>query len=313
MKSRIFACLLSMLYLSTPVAAYAQDATPPSVPTKERYPVASSTTTPSSHSAMATTYADMRAKLLSEYQSQGADPSMLSSLASLPAGQSFAQAWSTPQGVTGAVASAGEAWATEFAKKRSDMLTSMGVSADVEASSRAMGTLLASASEELYKSLPSASLAVSASGPAWESALAKAAKSAADVSKAKNFDPCLADMVSAAAGVRTKSSCPSGSSACKALGSYYFDALKMDSNVTGVLPPSEFNQFQPWLRDALGRTSPSSSSVVTGPKPGCGATEAVSQTAQAVLPGAWAGLTVTKPQSQSSQNNIPSGWGALRD
>ena len=313
MKSRIFACLLSILCASAPAAAYAQDSTPPSVPTKERSSVVTSTTTPSSHAAMASTYADMRARLLSEYQSQGADPLLLSSLASLPAGQSFSQAWSTPQGVTGAVASAGEVWATEFAKKRSDMLTSMGVSADVEASSRAMGALLASASEELSKYLPSSSLSVSASGPAWESALARAAKSAADVSKAQNFDPCLADMVSAAAGVTTKSSCPSGSSACKALGSYYFDALKMDSNVTGVLPPSEFNQFQPWLRDALGKPSSSSSSVVTGPKPGCGATDAVSQTAKIVLPGAWSSLTTGKPQSQSSQNSIPSGWGALRD
>lgn len=312
MKIRAALLLSVLALLSAPAHVRAQDGPVPQDPVKERSSSGSLVTTtslPASHAAMALSYADMRSRLLSEYQAQGADTATLASLMALPTGQSFAQAWSMPQGITGAVANAGEAWAVEFAKRRSDMVTAMGVSADVEASSRAMGALLASASEELSKSLPLVSGSLST--PAWESALAKAAKSAADITKAKNFDPCLSVMLSAAAGTKVKDTCPSGSSACKALGSYYFDALKMDSAVTGVLPPSEFNQFQPWLRDALGNTSSSTSSVVTGSKPGCGAKEAVSAAANAVIPGAWAGLTSGKPQSQTSQNSIPSGWGSL--
>lgn len=303
--------VVSIIALSVrPVAA--QDGTVPSDPVKER-PWQVTTTTPpvTDHAGIMALYTDIRSKLLAEYQLQGADPITLSALANLPSGQSFAQTWSTPQGVTGAVAAAGEAWAVEFAKKRSDMLASMGVSADIEASSRALGTLLASASENLTASLPSITAGSAVSKPAWENALAKAAKSAADVSKAKNFDPCLALMISSATGSKAKSACPAGAAACKALGAYYFDELKMDSVATGILPPSEFNQFQPWLRDTLGKPSSSSSAVVTGSKPGCGASQAVSQTANTVLPGAWSSLTSGTPQSRSSQNNIPSGWGPL--
>ena len=103
--------------------------------------------------------------------------------------------------------------------------------------------------------------------------------------------------------------CGAGLSSCVATGAYFHDKLVGDVATSGVLPPSDFNQLQPWQREALSKSSPTAVGALKGTSTGCGATAAVAKTVNTAVPGTWGSLGSTN--NSSSQNNLPSGWGGL--
>ena len=111
-------------------------------------------------------------------------------------------------------------------------------------------------------------------------------------------DPVTAD----AAGCK-------GLTACVASGMYFNKQLQGvasgGSVEQGVLPPADFNQLQPWQRDAIAGAAPS----VTGSAPTtggttCGTSSAVSGTANKVVPRAWDAIG-------GKNGAAPRGWSGI--
>jgi hypothetical protein len=105
--------------------------------------------------------------------------------------------------------------------------------------------------------------------------------------------------------------CGSGASSCIASGLYFYNQLQNigsgGASDPGVLPPADFNQLQPWQRDAIAGAAPSVTGSKTTTQGACGSAGAVSSTANTVVPRAWGALG----GSTTTTTTAPSGWGAL--
>ena len=332
-------CLFTSLTGSS--LAYAQETTPPAdgqtlvtIATRQSPDLASVvtggvTSTTGPQTAFAARYASLTASLISSYSSQGATTADLAamlgisdlSVLSADAGVigekfgdgSFQDIYLNQSGVGGIVAITGSSWANQLAQARSGMTLPDGSALDFSASSRVLGTLLAGATSTMAASFPSFNFDLSAApGAAWESALAKTAKDAATPGKVSGLDACAAAMLQVAGTGKAATSfkgCGAGLSACVATGAYFHDKLVGDVATSGVLPPSDFNQLQPWQREALSKASPTAAGALKGTTTGCGATAAVAKTVNTSVPGTWGSLGATN--NSASQSNIPSGWGGL--
>lgn len=287
------------------------------------------TTTTGPQNAFAARYASLTASLISSYAAQGAttadlagalgiqDLSLLTADATAIGAkfgdENFQDIYLNQTGVGGLVAITGSNWANQLAQARAGMTLSDGAALDFSASSRALGTLLAGATSTMAASFPSFNFDLSAApGAAWESALAKTAKDAATPGKVSGMDACAAAMLQVAGTGKATSSfkgCGAGLSSCVATGAYFHDKLVSDVATSGVLPPSDFNQLQPWQREALSKSSPTAAGALKGTSTGCGAGATVAKTVSASIPGSWGSLGSTT--NSSSQSNIPSGWGGL--
>ena len=332
-------CLITSLTGSS--MAHAQEPTPPTdgqtivtIATRQSPDLTSVvsggvTTTTGPQTAFSARYASLTASLISSYSSQGAttadlaamlgitDLGILSADASTIGAKfgdgSFQDIYLNQSGVGGVVAITGSNWANQLAQARAGMTLPDGSTLDFDASSRVLGTLLAGATSTMAASFPSFNFDLSATpGAAWESALAKTAKDAATPGKVSGMDACAAAMLQVAGTGKAASSfkgCGAGLSSCVATGAYFHDKLVGDVATSGVLPPSDFNQLQPWQRAALSKSSPTAAGALKGTSTGCGATAAVAKTVGTSIPGTWGSLGSTN--NSSSQSNIPSGWGGL--
>lgn len=341
MRYKFTAALCLFTSLTSVSSAYAQETTPPTsdqplvtIATRQSRDLnvvvgggVTSTTAP--QTAFTARYASLTASLISSYSSQGAttadlaaalgitDLSLLTADATAIGAKfgdgNFQDIYLNQTGVGGVVAITGSNWANQLAQARAGMTLSDGSALDFSASSRALGTLLAGATSTMAAAFPSFNFDLSATPTAaWESALAKTAKDAATPGKVSGMDACAAAMTQVAGTGKATSSfkgCGAGLSSCVATGAYFHDKLVGDVGTSGVLPPSDFNQLQPWQREALSKSSPTAAGALKGTSTGCGASAAVAKTVGTSIPGTWGSLGATT--NSSSQSNIPSGWGGL--
>lgn len=222
--------------------------------------------------------------------------------------------------VDSSVALAGKAWADELAKFRSEhALGVVSLDAEWEKASQSLGELTSKATASMAAVAPLAFTSLRSGSASmndkqlWAAAL-KAAGMSATTTGASSSDPCIAAMMAAASGADAKSAQVAGKgckgvTACVASGLYFHNQLQNvasgGAGDPGVLPPADFNQLQPWQREAIAKAAPS----VTGTSPvasggSCGTSAAVSQTAGSVIPKAWGALNTTG-------GALPKGWSGI--
>ena len=253
-------------------------------------------------------------------------------------GGDFASLMSAPSGLDGAVAAAGRAWAQELAATQSKALGTLGDSTTQLPSAQALGALLAKSTTNMLNADPNgfAKLQQGIADPLaltnWSNSVKAAGLEGAGMSGAPSvLDPCMAAMLAAAGsgnpavGASAGNACGQGSSACVTAGLYFhsklLDAVTGGSSANGVLPPADFNQLQPWQRQALsgGQGGTSLTGALQGGSGGCGAATAVDAATSALVPAAWKALTAPFPATPTTPTAAlttqpavaPKGWGAI--
>ena len=234
---------------------------------------------------------------------------------------SFSALMSAPVGIDAAVVAAGKTWADELAKTRASMsLKAPEFTPEWSQAATSLGALAASATASMASVSPTAFMTLRAGNATasekdlWSKALSAAGMKAVSTTSGGG---CLAALMSAATSGSSKkaqaasSGCSGGTSSCIASGLYFYNQLQNigsgGASDPGVLPPADFNQLQPWQRDAIAAVAPSVTGAKTTTQGACGAAGAVSATTNVVVPKAWSALG----GQTTTTSTTPSGWGAL--
>lgn len=234
---------------------------------------------------------------------------------------SFSTLMSSPVGIDAAVVAAGKTWAEELAKTRASMtLTVPEFTPEWSQAATSLGALTASATASMASIDPTAFMslragtATASTKDLWSKALGAAGMKAVSSTSGGG---CLAALMAAATSGSSKaaqaasSGCSGGTSSCIASGLYFYNQLQNigsgGAGDPGVLPPADFNQLQPWQRDAIAKAAPSVTGSKTTTQGACGSAGAVSATTNVVVPKAWGALG----GQPTTSNTVPDGWGAL--
>jgi hypothetical protein len=324
-KSRIFAVVSVVICaFSSASIAHAEDTTTtttaPGVPTTidvQKQMEAMQKQYQSATAAMMSLYANQASPMVVQQSLGGGNLSAMSL-------ESMLQ---TPGSIDSTIQAKSKTWADQLAAFRAQSsLGTVQFSAEWQKVTESMGAMTAAATADIAATAPmSLSALRSGSGTLTDAALWKAALKGAGMSGTKipgvGGDACIAAMMAAASSGDPKAAaaagkgCTGGASACIASGLYFHNQLRGvasgGAKDPGVLPPADFNQLQPWQRDAIAGAAPSVTGGATASTGGsCGAQAAVSATTNKVVPGAWGALG-SGAGAATNQGTIPSGWGGL--
>jgi hypothetical protein len=278
--------------------------------------------------AMQKQYQSATAAMMSMYSSQASPAVVQQSLGGANLGSlSLESMLQTPGSLDSMIQTKSKAWADELAAFRAkSSLGTVQFSAEWQKVTESMGAMTASATASIAATAPMSLAALrSGNGTPTDSALWKEALKSAGMSSTKipgvGGDACIAAMMAAAssgdakAAAKAGKGCSGGTSACVASGLYFYNQLRGvasgGAKDPGVLPPADFNQLQPWQRDAIAGAAPGVTGGATASNGGtCGTQAAVTATVGKVVPGAWGALG-GGTGATTNQGTIPSGWGGL--
>jgi hypothetical protein len=278
--------------------------------------------------AMQKQYQSATAAMMSLYANQASPQAVQMSLggANLSA-MSLESMLQTPGSVDSLIQTKSKEWADQLAAFRAQSsLGTVQFSAEWQKVTESMGAMTAAATAGIAATAPMSLAALrSGAGTPSDAALWKDALKSAGMSSTKlpgvGGDACIAAMMAAASSGDAKAAaaagkgCTGGASACIASGLYFYNQLRGvasgGAQDPGVLPPADFNQLQPWQRDAIAGSAPSVTGGANATGGGsCGTQAAVSATTGKVVPGAWGALG-SGAGATTNRGTIPSGWGGL--
>ena len=326
-KSRFFAVLsVVVCAFSSASIAHAEDTT---TTTSTTVAVSGSTIDVQKQmEAMQKQYQSATAAMMSMYSNQASPLMVQQSLGGGNVGaMSLESMLQTPGSIDSTIQAKSKEWADQLAAFRSQSsLGTVQFSAEWQKVTESMGAMTASATAGIAATAPmSLSALRSGSGTPSDAALWKAALKSAGMSSTKlpgvGGDACIAAMMAAASSGDAKAAaaagkgCSGGASSCIASGLYFYNQLRGvasgGAQDPGVLPPADFNQLQPWQRDAIAGAAPSVTGGANAAGGGsCGTQAAVNATTNKAVPGAWGALGGGAGATTNS-GTIPSGWGGL--
>ena len=326
-KSRFFAVLsVVVCAFSSASIAHAEDTT---TTTSTTVAVSGSTIDVQKQmEAMQKQYQSATAAMMSMYSNQASPLMVQQSLGGGNVGaMSLESMLQTPGSIDSTIQAKSKEWADQLAAFRSQSsLGTVQFSAEWQKVTESMGAMTASATAGIAATAPmSLSALRSGSGTPSDAALWKAALKSAGMSSTKlpgvGGDACIAAMMAAASSGDAKAAatagkgCSGGASSCIASGLYFYNQLRGvasgGAQDPGVLPPADFNQLQPWQRDAIAGAAPSVTGGANAAGGGsCGTQAAVNATTNKAVPGAWGALGGGTGATTNS-GTIPSGWGGL--